>query len=289
MLCRVLLVDDDPLVLSALRRELLRKPDIGAEGIEVEAFATGEEALRRAAEPDGYFDVAIVDYRMRGMDGIAFFERLRQSQPETVRILLTGLIDMDGAIAAINAARIDQLVAKPWIEYDLKGRIALALHQRALTRRRALAPAAETPPARTAPFYLMLVDDEAAQLRALERELSLQGRATQGPHRLFEIMSATSPSLALVEATQRCPDIVIADYAMPELDGIDLLARLRGLCPQCVCILMSGRADTQVLADAINRAGVYHYIAKPWDAAALRAIMAEAMKHRELLRASAPA
>lgn len=66
----------------------------------------------------------------------------------------------------------------------------------------------------------------------------------------------------------------------------ELLARLRGLCPQCVCILMSGRADTRVLADAINRVDVYHYIAKPRDAPALRAIMAKAMNHRELLRAA---
>lgn len=284
MLCRVLLVDDDPNVLNALRRELLRKPDIGTEGIEIEAFATAEEALRRAAEPDGYFDVAIVDYRMRGMNGIVFFERLRSLQPEAVRILLTGLIDMNGAIAAINTARIDQLVAKPWSEYDLKGRVALALHQRLLIRRQA---PADAPPPRTAPYLLMLVDDDAAQLHALERELSLQGRATKGPHALFEIQGIDSPGVALIEASKRCPDIVIADYAMPEMDGITLLAKLRGQCPQSVCILMSGRANTHALVEAINQAGVYHYIPKPWDAAALRAVMAEALSYRELLRASA--
>jgi response regulator RpfG family c-di-GMP phosphodiesterase len=282
MLCRVLIVDDDPLVLHALRRELLRKPDIGAEGIEIEAFEHGTDALRRAAEADGYFDVAIVDYRMRGMSGIEFFERLRALQPGTARILLTGLLDMNGAIAAINEARVDQLVTKPWGEYDLKGRIALALHQRALTQ---ALPAGVVPAQTDRPFFLMLVDDEPEQVRALERELSLHGRATHGPHALFEILGATSPALALVEATKRCPDIVIADYAMPEIDGIALLARLRTLCPGCVCILMSGKANAQILVDAINLAGVYHFVPKPWDAPALRAVMAEALGHRELLRA----
>jgi two-component system, probable response regulator PhcQ len=287
MLCRVLIVDDDLSVLNALRRELLRKPDIGAEGIEIEAFTTAAEALHRAAEPDGYFDVAIVDYRMKEMDGITFFERLRQLQPEAIRILLTGLIDMEGAIAAINTARVDQLVTKPWNEYDLKGRIALALHQHALIRKKPPGPVEGVALAGSQPFFLMLVDDDEAQLRALERELSLQGRATQGPRPLFEIMATASPALALVEAAQRCPDIVIADYAMPEIDGITLLSKLRGQCPHCVFILMSGQMSTSGLVDAINKAGVYHYIAKPWDAVALRAIMAEALIYRDLLRASA--
>lgn len=280
MLCRVLIVDDDPMVANALRRELLRKPEVGTEGIEIETFADAEAALARAAAPDGYFDVAIVDYRMKGMSGVDFLDRLRRQQPEAIRILITGLIDMDGAIAAINAARIDHLVIKPWHEYDLKGRIALALHQRELRRRRALLP----PAARAGPTYrLLLVDDEESQLKALMREISAQGRATHGPHPLFEISACTSPLQALAQAAAHCPDIVIADYAMPKMDGIVLLNQLRTDCPNCVRILMSGRADTGVLTDAINVAGVYHFIGKPWDAPVLRAAIAEALNYRDLL------
>ncbi len=280
MLCRVLIVDDDPLAANALRRELLRKPEVGTEGIEIETFADAATALARAAEPDGYFDVAIVDYHMQGMSGIDFLDRLRRAQPEAIRILITGLIDMDGAIAAINAARIDHLVIKPWQEYDLKGRIALALHQRELRRRfPLLAPVAPTT------YRLLLVDDEESQLKALTREISAQGRATQGPHPLFEIAAAASPLQALELAAARCPDIVIADYAMPKMDGIALLNHLRSACPGCVRILMSGRADTGVLTDAINVAGVYHFIGKPWDAPVLRAAIAEALNYRDLLAA----
>jgi len=280
MLCRVLIVDDDPLAANALRRELLRKPEVGTEGIEIETFADAATALARAAEPDGYFDVAIVDYHMQGMSGIDFLDRLRRTQPEAIRILITGLIDMDGAIAAINDARIDHLVIKPWQEYDLKGRIALALHQRELRRRfPLLAPAVLTT------YRLLLVDDEEAQLKALTREISAQGRATQGPHPLFEIAAAASPLQALELAAARCPDIVIADYAMPKMDGIALLNHLRSACPGCVRILMSGRADTGVLTDAINVAGVHHFIGKPWDAPVLRAVIAEALNYRDLLAA----
>lgn len=282
MLCRILIVDDDPLVTEALRRELLRKPEIGTDGIEIETFSDAKGALARVVEPDGYFDVALIDYHMRGMDGIDLLDRLRKLQPEAVRILMTSLIDMDGAIAAINAARIDHLLLKPWNEYDLKSRIALALHQRELHRQH---PAAGRPAA-AASYRLLLVDDDASLLNALVREISLQGRATHGPHPLFEIEATTSPQRALEQVVARCPDIVIADYAMPEMDGIELLNRLRIICPDCVRILLSGHADTGTLTDAINLAGVYHFIGKPWEAPALRAVLAEALRYRDLLQSS---
>lgn len=282
MSCRLLIVDDDFSVLQALRREFLRKPDIGFEEIEIETFQRAEEALARAAQPDGFFDAAIVDYRLKDMSGIAFLEHFRRLQPETARILLTGLIDMDGAIGAINNAHVDHVIAKPWHEYDLKGRLALALHQRVLSRNiptpRA-AGAAQT-------FRLLIVDDETPQLQALTRELSLHGKATRGTHPLLEIYPANSPNLALIEAVTHCPDIAIVDYAMPEMNGIELLGKLRELCPHCVRILLSGHADTAALVAAINTVGVYHFVGKPWDAMTLRSTLAEAMTYRDLLRAT---
>lgn len=286
MLCRILLVDDDPAMLNALRAELLRKPDLGDEGIEIESFASAAEALERVALPDGDFHAAIVDYRMPGLDGVSLLERMRALRPDMVRILLTGTIDMKGAVAAINAARVDQIVAKPWQEYDLKARAALAMRQHALlarARKRAGAPAA---PADASPYLVLLVDDEPRQLDALEREISLYGRATAGPHALFEIVKATAPEAALVAAAQRCPDIVIADYRMPSMDGVTLLSKIRAPCPASVFILMSGYATPEMLVEAINRAGVHHFVAKPWDADALRGVVAEAIRHRDLLRAA---
>lgn len=282
MWCRILLVDDDPQVLNALRRELLRKPDLNQEGIEIESYSRADEALRRIAEPDGLFDAAIVDYRMPDIDGITLLERMRERQPDMVRILLTGLIDIDGAVAAINEARVDQIISKPWQEYDLKARIALVLQQKALIRRIGQnAVAAGDVLAR--PYLMMLVDDEAAQLNALEREVSFHGRATHGAHALFEIVKATHAEEALILSTQRCPDIVIADHQMPGMNGIDLLSAIRAHCPRCVGILLSGHADTQMLVKAVNEAGIYHFVGKPWDATALRSVIAEALAYRDLI------
>lgn len=286
MYCRLLIVDDDQNILNALRRELLRPPHVGTEGIEIETFRRPADALARVAEADGSFDVAIVDYRMPGMDGIAVLDQLRELRPETIRILLTGAIDIDGAIAAINAARVDHLLNKPWHEYDLKGRIALALHQREL---RQDAQAASPAPPGELPFKLLLVDDEENLLHALVRELSFQGRATQGPRPLFQIRTANSAAAALQSLGEGVPDLVIADYMMPDGDGIELLHQIRNRHPHCVRILMSGRADLSVLQDAINVAGIYHFLSKPWEPAMLRTLIAEALTYRSLINAGVPA
>lgn len=281
MYCRLLILDDDRNVLNALSRELLRQPHIGTDGVEVETFQAPAEALARITRPDGDFDVAIVDYRMPEMDGIAFLDLLRTRRPDTIRILLTGAIDMEGALAAINAARVDHLIAKPWHEYDLKSRIALALHERELRGRRQLpALGDESPPQ---PFRLLLVDDDPPLLNALVREISMQGRLTQRQQPLFDVATAASAEEALQKIAANCPDLVLSDYAMTGMDGVELLYQVRERCPRCVRILMSGRNELEVLVEAINVAGVYHFIGKPWDPAAMRSVITEALTYRRLL------
>lgn len=282
MYCRVIIVDDDPIVLNALRRELLRPPHIGVDGIEVETYSVPNEALDRLAQRDGNFDVAIVDYHMPEIDGVSFLDRLRSVHADTLRILLTGSINLDGAIAAINAARVDYLITKPWHEYDLKGRIALALHQRELLRQRT-ASLLSRPPEPNKAFRLLVVDDEVALRNAMVREISMHGHLTRGPLPLFEIDTAASAADALWLMDQGCFQLVISDYLMPGLDGIEFLYQVRERCPDTMRILMSGRSDLEVLKQAINVAGIYHFIGKPWEAAELRVLINDALNYRRLL------
>ena len=108
---RVLIVDDEPSVLSALSRTL------GRSGHRVEKAASGDEAL--AALEGGGIDVVVSDMRMPGMSGAELLERIAARWPKVMRILITGHADFDATVAAINRGHIFRYVAKPWVEGDL--------------------------------------------------------------------------------------------------------------------------------------------------------------------------
>lgn len=123
---RIMLVDDEPNILSALRRLFaLPLPESG-EKLAVETFSSPDEALQRAREGTA-FDVVISDYRMPEMDGVAFLKAFREAQPHALRLVLSGYADLDALIGAINEAQIFRFIAKPWHDYELRATLALAL------------------------------------------------------------------------------------------------------------------------------------------------------------------
>lgn len=107
----VLLVDDEPSVLSALRR-LFR-----SQGYRIEQCTSGADALDLLQRTP--VDLVVSDMRMPGMDGAAFLAQVRRAHPSVVRILLTGYADISATIAAINDGAIHRYIAKPWDDQDL--------------------------------------------------------------------------------------------------------------------------------------------------------------------------
>jgi signal transduction histidine kinase len=121
----VYVVDDDPLVSESLSRALTLETDW-----RVKASNQGVLALEamRALPPD----VVLSDFKMPGMDGIAFLARVRSAHPDAVLLLLTGYADKESAIRAINEVGIWQYVEKPWDLGDLLLKIRQGLERRAL-------------------------------------------------------------------------------------------------------------------------------------------------------------
>ncbi len=124
---RIMLVDDEPNILHALRRVIGTEVTDGQNRFEVkvETFETPEEALKRAS--DVKIDLAISDYRMPGMDGVAFLKSFRGLQPNAARLILSGYADLVGLIGAINDAQIYRFINKPWEDYDVVTAITQAL------------------------------------------------------------------------------------------------------------------------------------------------------------------
>jgi CheY-like chemotaxis protein len=110
-LVRILVVDDDRLVRSAMVRTLRRASDV-----EVEDFADGEAALVRCK--DVGFDVAVLDLKMPVLDGVTLAERLRVKLPKIRLIFVTA--DPHGELAQkARGMNPIAVLAKPWSPEDL--------------------------------------------------------------------------------------------------------------------------------------------------------------------------
>lgn len=107
----LLLVDDEPSILSSLRR-LLRR-----EGYTLYAATGGAEGLDiLAAHPVG---VVISDARMPGMSGAEFLGRVNEMYPDTVRIMLSGYTDLQAVTLAVNRGELFRFLTKPWDDQEL--------------------------------------------------------------------------------------------------------------------------------------------------------------------------
>lgn len=129
---RLLLVDDEPNILSSLRRVIAAMPleAFGGEAPQVELFTSANAALERARTVP--FDLVLSDYRMPELDGVEFLTRMLQLQPDVARLILSGYADLGALIRAINDAQIFRFIGKPWNDYDVQSALSQALRQRQL-------------------------------------------------------------------------------------------------------------------------------------------------------------
>lgn len=119
---------------------------------------------------------------------------------------------------------------------------------------------------------IMLVDDEGNVTRALKRTLL---RSLQGDN--CEIEAYDDPRLALARAGEVDFSLVISDYRMPPMDGVSFLKRFRVMQPDAVRLILSASSDVEALLAAINEAGAFRYILKPWDDVELACVVREAL------------
>ena len=102
---RILLVDDEPLVLEGLRRSVHTEF--------VADLAVGAEEGLAKLKKDGPYLVVISDMRMPGMDGAEFLAAVRTISPDSIRVMLTGCNDMETAVRAVNEGQIFRFLTKP--------------------------------------------------------------------------------------------------------------------------------------------------------------------------------
>lgn len=120
-------------------------------------------------------------------------------------------------------------------------------------------------------YKLLIVDDEMANLRLLQRLFSSD----------YQCLTASSGEEAIRVLEQHDVAIVITDQRMPGMTGIELLKRTATLRPHMVRILLTGYTDVEALVEALNSGLVYMYFTKPWNNDDLKLKVSRACEHYE--------
>ncbi len=124
-------------------------------------------------------------------------------------------------------------------------------------------------------YRIMIVDDEENILRALKRALDHQFD--------WSIETYNQPAEALKRAQTTAFDLFLSDYRMPEMDGVQLLTKIKQLQPEAMRLILSGHTDITALTSAINQAEIYRFISKPWEDYDLITTLLQALIHRDIL------
>ena len=111
---------------------------------------------------------------------------------------------------------------------------------------------------------IMTVDDDPGVSRAVARDLR---RRYGESHRIVRAESAEAALAALSELKLRgdLVAVILADYRMPQMNGIEFLERAMDVYPGARRVLLTAYADTGAAIDAINVVDLDHYLLKPWD------------------------
>jgi DNA-binding NtrC family response regulator len=123
---------------------------------------------------------------------------------------------------------------------------------------------------------VVLVDDEEMVLTSVSALLMLETECN--------VHTFLSPAEAIRHLETHPVDLVVSDYLMPQMNGIQLLAKSKELQPEAARVLLTGHADKASAIQAINAVGLYHYLEKPWENAQLLMIVSSAVERTQLLR-----
>ena len=123
---------------------------------------------------------------------------------------------------------------------------------------------------------VLLVDDEDMVITSIRAFLRLE--TDYGVH------GFTSPEEAVKMMETHPVDVVVTDYLMPKMNGIQLLGKAKALQPEAARVLLTGHADKQSAIQAINDIGLFQYLEKPWDNSQLLLVIQSAIERTGLLR-----
>ena len=237
---KILFVDDEPAALGLYRQMLKDEFDVST--------AVGGDDGVAMLRNHGPFAIVISDMQMPGMNGVQFLKRVRQLAPNTITLLLTGRVDLNGAVDAVNEGGIFRLLMKPCDESALTEAINAALacyRQRKDERVRIELPVHLCRSAagqKLLSAHTVDISSSGARLAGLEEPLELgevlKVECGNRKARFRVVWAGKQDTATAGQAGLEClaPDVDIWKLSLGQLENDELLNRARvvqcGLLPQ---------------------------------------------------------
>jgi DNA-binding NtrC family response regulator len=252
----LLFVDDEERVLNALR-SLFRND------YQVYTATGGEEALalmKRHAIP-----IVVSDQRMPGMSGVELLRQLRADYPRSVRMLLTGYSDLAALVGSINDGEVFRFIRKPWDNDEIRATVSEAAAVAMKLAQRAVPQPLASP---RATGSVLVIDPGKSLAEGLEKLVA--GEAT------VTLVGTVPEAAKLLQSNEYAA--IVADLRAGKDDLVKLFRVVKAKRPETLSLLVAAEADSELVADLINQAQIYRFLAKPLDGKELRTHVAEALR-----------
>ncbi len=225
---QILIIDDEPEARNVFSEFLTAK------GFSVTAASGGREALAMLSKESQ--DIVLLDLKMPGMDGISVLKAIKEADPALPVIMLTGYGDVSVAGAAMKLGAYEFLLKPPDFD-DMLMVINRAIKDQGSP--------------------ILVVDDTPESLKLLTDILTKVG---------YQVRSADSGTLALTSVAAHMPRLILLNILMPDMDGFEVMRRLREReeSSDIPVMLFSAATDSEKLVEGL-RLGAVDFIIKPFQ------------------------
>lgn len=121
---------------------------------------------------------------------------------------------------------------------------------------------------------ILIVDDEVNVTKSLQRLLITEP---------WDVTTCNDPNEALAILKQEKFAVILSDFRMPGLNGVEFLSLTKNIQNDAIRMIMSGVADTDTVISAVNEAEIFRFINKPWNCSELTHAIAQGIKLRDIL------
>ncbi|MDQ6735999.1 MAG: response regulator [Nitrospirota bacterium] len=118
--------------------------------------------------------------------------------------------------------------------------------------------------------YILCVDDEPGIVRAIRRILKAEP---------VNVLIAASGPEGLEILRKQPVSLILTDYRMPEMNGIEFLEQAAPLCPDAFRMILTGYAEAHVLVEAVNRGQIYKILYKPFQEEDIKLTVRSGLEH----------